>query len=409
MNAFAVKGDICYSISPRKIETVNNGYIIVDCGKISGVTLECPNIPVHDYSGHIIIPGMTDLHTHAPQYKFRGLGMNMQLLDWLNTLIFPEEGRYSDTSYAEQIYSSFADDMRRSPAARAVIFGTIHAPAAKILMDKMENSGLVSYVGKVSMNRNAPDYLIEAEPLEAVEAWLRDTASYRNTKPILTPRFTPSCSDELMRGLGELREKYSLPVQSHLSENISEVQWVKELCTWSKNYADTYDRFGLLEGKSIMAHCIHLNAEEILLLKERGTFIAHCPHSNINLSSGIAPIRKYIDTGMNIGLATDIAGVMYISMFRAVTAAVGVSKLRSSVMENEEPLTFEEAFYLATMGGGKFFGLAGSFIQGYEADIIVLSGMYEGSSIRERLEKEIYLAGDDAKLSAKYAAGRKLF
>ncbi len=410
MSVFAVKGDICYSTSPAKIEALNDGYVIVEAGRISGVTRNPPNISVHDYTGHIVIPGMTDLHTHAPQYPFRGLGMGMELLEWLDTLIFPEEGRYSDTSYAEQVYSSFAEAMRKSPTTRAVIFGTIHAHAANILSAKMESSGLVSYVGKVSMNRNAPDYLTEANPLEAVESWLSDTASYTSTKPILTPRFTPSCTDELMSGLGELRKKYDLPVQSHLSENVSEVQWVKELCPDSRSYADTYDRYGLLEAPSIMAHCVHLTDEEAGLLKERGTFIAHCPQSNMNLSSGIAPVRRYMNMGMNIGLATDVAGGMYISMFRAVADAVGVSKLRSVLAEKEEPLTFEEAFYLATMGGGKFFGLAGSFMPGYEADILVLSATdSRHSNLRERLEREICLAGDDVELSAKYAAGRKLF
>ena len=417
---FAIKGNICYSTSTTEIAALEGGYLLVTDGKVAGVFDQLSEawsgIPVEDYGDCLVIPGMTDLHVHAPQYPFRGIGMDLELLEWLNTYAFPEEMKYRDTEYAGQVYEGFASSLKVSPTTRAVIFGTLHVPATQILMEKMEASGLISYVGKVNMDRNSPDGLIEdtGQSLMDTETWLREAAGYRRTRPILTPRFTPSCSDGLMAGLGELKKNHDLPVQSHLSENPSEVVWVRELCPWAWNYAGTYDCVGLLDERTVMAHCVYLTGEEIALLKARKAFIAHCPQSNINLASGAAPVRRYLDEGLNVGLGTDLAAGASLSLFRAITDAVGVSKLRWRLLqeEDERPLTFAEAFYLATMGGGKFFGNVGSFLPGYEADILVLPEKRSGprrESLLERLEQTLYLTGEDVHLTAKYVAGEKIF
>ncbi len=147
-------------------------------------------------------------------------------------------------------------------------------------MELLENSGLKTMVGKVNMDRNSPDYLCEVsaeKSLEDTEKWLEESKHLKNTKPILTPRFIPSCTNELMAGLGELIKKYDLPVQSHLSENPSEIEWVKELCPESTSYGDAYDRFGMMNNKTIMAHCVHMTEEEIKLMKENGVFAALLP------------------------------------------------------------------------------------------------------------------------------------
>ena len=417
---YAIKGNIYYSVSSTDIAALEGGYLLVADGKVAGVFDQlpeaCSGIPVEDYGDCLVIPGMTDLHVHAPQYPFRGIGMDLELLEWLNTYTFPEEEKYRDTKYAEEVYGAFAGALRVSPTTRAVIFGTLHVPATQILMKKMEASGLVSYVGKVNMDRNSPDGLREdiKQSLMDTEAWRKEATGYSRTRPILTPRFTPSCSDGLMAGLGELKRSHGLPVQSHLCENPSEVAWVRELCPWAWNYAGTYDSFGLLDERTVMAHCVYLNDEEIALLKARKTFIAHCPQSNMNLASGVAPVRRYLDEGLNVGLGTDLAAGASLSLFRAVTDAVGVSKLRWRLLheDDERPLTFAEAFYLATMGGGKFFGNVGSFLPGYEADILVLPEKRSGprrESLLERLEQTLYLTEEDVRLTAKYVAGEKIF
>lgn len=209
-------------------------------------------------------------------------------------------------------------------------------------MDMLEESGLITYTGKVNMDRNSPDILCEENAkasLENTKNWIETSAKrYQRTMPILTPRFTPSCTDELMEGIGGLMEEYHLPVQSHLSENRSEIAWVQELCPTTACYGESYDRFGLFGSreKSVMAHCVHSGQRERKLMKERGTFIAHCPQSNVNLCSGIAPIRTYLEEGQKIGLGTDVAGGASLSMFRAVTDAIQMSKLYYCYVNQEK-------------------------------------------------------------------------
>ena len=185
-----------------------------------------------------------------------------------------------------------------------------------------------SYVGKVNMDRNCPDFLTEGGAEESEKKtlrWLEETQGvYDHTRPILTPRFIPSCSDDLMRRLSRIRRQYGLPVQSHLSENPGEVQWVRELCPGTSCYGAAYDQFGLFggEAKTVMAHCVYSGEEERALMKERGVFIAHCPESNENLSSGIAPVRRYLEEGQNMGLGSDVAGGTSESIFRAMAEAI---------------------------------------------------------------------------------------
>ena len=419
---FILRGDICYSLSPTELETVERGYLVCENGRSAGVYRELPESyagwPVTDYGNCLIIPGLVDLHLHAPQYGFRGLGMDLELLDWLNTRTFPEEAKYTDPEYARCGYTIFADNMKRSATTRACIFATIHRDSTVMLMDLMEETGLRTMVGKVNMDRNSPDILIEenaeASARETV-AWLEQIQGrYKNTQPILTPRFIPSCTDELMERLAKIQRETGLPVQSHLSENKGEIAWVQELCPWSEFYGDAYDHFGLFGGgvNTVMAHCVWPSEAEILRMKERGVYVAHCPQSNTNLSSGIAPVRTYLNLGMNVGLGTDVAGGSGESVFRAMADAIQVSKLRWRLVdEGLKPLTAQEAFYLGTKGGGAFFGKVGSFESGYEFDVVVLDDSDlkhpQKLNLAERLERLIYLS-DDRQIAGKYVAGQKV-
>ncbi|MCI2188260.1 MAG: amidohydrolase family protein, partial [Olsenella sp.] len=265
-NTFAIKGDIVWSRHNHTLSWAKDGYLVVVDGVVQGVYQQLPaeyeGIRIVDHTGKLVIPGMNDIHVHAPQYSFRGMGMDLELLEWLNTHTFPEESKYADLSYAERAYDIFSDDLLHSPTTRAVVFGTMHVEPTELLMDKLEATGLKTYVGKVNMDRNSPDYLCEkdaATSLADTVRWLNDVEAkgYANTKPILTPRFTPTCSDELMEGLGKLKQERNLPLQSHLSENLSEIDWVHGLAPWSTCYGQTYEHFGQLdgEGKTVMAHC----------------------------------------------------------------------------------------------------------------------------------------------------------
>lgn len=422
-DSFVLKGNICYAKTKDQLSVTDQGYLVCCQGLSKGVYPVLPkeyrNLPVTDYQDMLIVPGMTDLHIHAPQYPFRGLGMDLELLEWLDTHTFPEESRYKDLDYAEKAYGIFAEDLKQSATTRAVVFGTVHVPATDLLMEKLEDTGLVTYVGKVNMDQNSTDDLRETDAvtaLDATAAWIEETkGKYQNTRPILTPRFAPTCSGPLMEGLGKLQREYGLPVQSHLSENLSEIEWVKELFPWSSCYGDVYEHYGLFGGqaKTVMAHCVHSSDTEVELMKKKGVYVAHCPQSNINLSSGIVPIRRYLEEGIPVGLGTDMAGGANISMFRCMADAVGVSKLYWRLADQgKRPLAMEEVFYLATKGGGSFFGKAGSFEEGYELDALVLDdkGIRSTRTLgtKERLERCIYLAEEGKRLAGKYAAGKKV-
>ena len=421
MTSFVLKGTICHSVTPTELAVYEHSYAVCVDGVSMGVFGEIPaefsHLPVLDYGQSLIVPGMVDLHIHAPQYTFRGTGMDLELMDWLQQQAFPEEARFESREYAENAYQIFAEQLKNSATTRAVVFGTRHGDSTEILMEKLEQTGLVTYVGKVNMDQHAPKPLVE-ESAEASEAdtlrWLERTADrFERTKPILTPRFIPTCSRKLLEKLAKIRRERQLPVQSHLSENPGEIDFVRQLFPEEASYGHCYDRFDLLGQDTIMAHCVYSSPEEVRLLKQTGTFIAHCPASNTNLASGIAPIRRYLDSDLRVGLGSDVAGGHTESMFRAITDTVQMSKMYWRLVDEDcKPLRFAEAFYLATLGGGAFFGKVGSFAPGYEFDALVLEegAMPHWSDMnpKQRLEQYAYLEKGNSSLQAKFVCGKQI-
>lgn len=417
MNNIVLKGDIVFTPTKEKFEIHKDSYIIVETGKIVKICKDLEesykDYIVKDYSGKLIIPGFVDLHLHAPQYANRGLGLDKELIPWLETYTFPEEGRYKDVEYAKEIFARLIHELWRNGTTRSVVYSSIHKESAKVLMDMFIESGLGAYVGKVNMDRNTADYLTE-DTLESIKDTEEIIIEYADksklVKPIITPRFIPTCSEELLKGLGDLAIKYNIPSQSHLNENSGEIQWVKELFPDSINYASIYKDFNLFgQTKSLMAHCVYNTDEEIELMAENGVYVAHCPHSNYNLSSGIMPARKFLDKGVPIGLASDISGGHSLSISNVVVGTIQASKMVWLNTDKElEPLKFSEGFYLGTKGGGQFFGKVGSFEEGYELDALVIDdSLLIGKnelSIEERIEKFIYI-GDDRNIIERYVAG----
>ena len=419
---FALRGNICYSKNSDHIECMEDGWIICEQGISQGVFKQLPDkykgIAVYEYHQHIITPGLIDLHVHAPQYSFRGLNMDQELLDWLNTNTFPEEAKYIDLEYARAAYKLFVHDLACGATTRAAVFATLHVEATELLMDLLEESGIRALVGKVNMDRNSPMDLCEVSGAQSetdTRRWLdRVCDKYKHVKPILTPRFIPSCTDELMERISSIQKEHSLSIQSHLSENPGETAWVRELCPDTDFYGEAYDKYHLFGGAcpTIMAHCVYSSEREIALMKERGVFIAHCPQSNTNLSSGIAPVRTYLDNHMHIGLGSDVAGGFTTSIFRAMADAIQVSKLRWRLSDDSlKSLTIDEAFYLGTKGGGAFFGEVGSFEKGFELDALVLDDSSlphpQELSVKQRLERLIYLS-DDRHIVDKFVFGNKI-
>ncbi len=413
---FVLKGNLCYSEGPERLTTLPGGFVVCVQGECQGVFTAVPAayaaLPLIDAGDALVMPGMNDLHLHAPQFAYRGTGMDLELIDWLNTRAFPEESKYVDLQYAARAYDLFVDAMRRSATTRFCCFATVHAPATLLLMEKLEAAGLCGYVGKVSMNRNAPEELCELGDLAArdCEAWLTEARRrFSHVLPIITPRFIPACTDTLMKSLSELMRRYAMPLQSHLSENRTEIRWVEELCPDSDSYAGAYDRYGMLTPRSVMAHVVYPEADEMELLRERGVMVAHCPASNMNLRSGIAPVRRLLKAGVRVGLGTDVAGGQSIDMFRAVTDAVQASKLYWRLIDQQQrSLTLAEAFYLVTAGGGAFFGKVGTFAKGYAFDAIVVDDTAlahpQPLTVTERLERAMYLPGE-CRITHKYVGG----
>ena len=420
--AYVLRGDICYSEDKDTLRSIKDGYLVCEDGLSQGTYEKLPgqyeNLPIVDHSGKLILPGLVDLHTHAPQFAFRGLGMDIELLEWLNAYAFPEETKYSNIEYARNAYEIVVKDIAGGPNTRICFFATIHLPATLLLMEMLEDSGLVSMVGKVNMDRNCPDCLREESASRSAEdtrIWLEATlGQYKNTTPIITPRFLPTCSDELMRELTSLQKEFGVPVQSHISENRAEIDWVRELHSSSKSYGHAYDQYGLFGGgfPTVMAHCVWPSSEEMELMRRNGVYVAHCPQSNMNLSSGIAPIRRFLDNGVPVGLGSDVSGGCHSSVFRAMSDAIHVSKMHYALRDrNEKPLTVVEAFFLGTLGGGSFFGKVGSFEPGYEFDAIVIDDSSLTTvlelSIEERLARVVYMS-DDRHIIDKYIRGNQI-
>ena len=420
-NIFALKGNIIFTESEKHFNVIENGYIICNDGIVVDVFKEIPecysNIEVIDYDNKIIIPGMADLHIHASQFTYRGLGMDLELLPWLDTYAFREEAKYANEEYAHIAYERFCEALKRSVTSHASIFATLHVNATCILMDKLEEAGLNACVGKINMDRNSPDYLIQStqESIDDTEEWVNRTLNhYQNIKPIITPRFIPTCTDTLMSGLGKIALKTNTPVQSHLSEAKGEIAYVKSLYSGFRYQGEIYDKYGLFGSTpTIMAHCVYPTDEELNLIEKNGLYIAHCPQANMNIVAGIAPIRKMLDRGIHIGLGTDIAGGFSISILRAISDTIQVSKLYNMIIDEKcKPLSLPEVFYMATKGGGSFFGKTGSFESGYGMNAVVIDDAYFNSgydfSIEQRLERIVYLSSD-RDIFAKYVNGKKVF
>ena len=397
------KGNIMFATDKDNLIEIPNGVIVVQNNKVLGAYPELPGeyngAPEENFGDMLIIPGFVDIHLHAPQYENLGLGLDKELMPWLDAYTFPEEAKFADTAYAKRVYERFVYDIWESGTTRAAVYGTIHKDATEMLCNLFHDNNMGAAVGKVNMDRNCPEGLREdtAKSLSDTEAFINKVTGYSLlVKPVITPRFALACSDMLMAGLGKLARVYNLPIQSHLSENKKEIQFVAELYKNEANYASVYDRFGLLDGgKTIMAHCVHNTDDEIGLLKRKDVFVAHCPVSNIDLSSGLAPVKRYLSYGLRVGIGSDISGGHTLFMPKCVTAAIETSKTYSMAIDDQYGnLSLTEAFFLATKGGGGFFGRVGSFEPGYEFDALVIDDIrtrgVNPRALFERLQKFMY-------------------
>lgn len=406
-----IKGNIIFTKNKDEFEVIENGFILEDKGIICDVGLSLDkthaDVEIIDYSNHLLIPGFVDLHFHAVQYGNLGIGLDEELLDWLNTYTFKEEEKFKDLAYAEIIFREALENIIRLGTTRIVFFSSIHEDATKLLIDLCDEYQIAAYVGKVNMDRNASEGLLEASEA-SLEATKRLMDAYDNM--IITPRFVPSCTLDLMNELGKLSNK-TYPVQTHISETEDEIKWVKSLHPQAKNYLDVYDTCGLIHSKTILAHCVFCTNEEKNTIKEKDAYVAHCPSANFNLTSGIMNVKDYINKGINVGLGTDVGAGNTPSIKNIIVEAIKMSKVNHMINSSDEVLSFSEAFYLATKGGGAYFGKVGSFEKGYDLDLLVVKpddlSVSRGINCIEQLQRFVY-AGHHDMIRTSYCRGKKL-
>jgi len=413
------KANIIYAPALNDLRILPHGYVVVgDDGIVVGCYETLPeqyaSQMVTDFGDRLLLPAFNDLHVHAPQYRNMGLAMDEELLPWLNRYTFPEESKFRDNAYAEHIYRRFVHELWMQGTMRATVFGTIHPEATRILMNLFREAGMGAYVGLVGMDRNAPDTLrnTAADVRRFHEEEVASAAPGDKVQTILTPRFIPSCTPEMLRTYGDLVQKYQLRVQSHLSENRSEIEFVRELEPEATCYGDAYNRYGLFgQTPTLMAHCCYSLGEELELIKRNKVIVVHCPASNMNVASGIAGVRTFLNEGVPVALGSDVSARHHMSILRTMQYAIQASKLQYAATKGAEAfLSVTEAFYLATKAGGSFFGKVGSFEPGYHFDALLVDDTYlnyDNFSLDQRLGRFIYL-GDDRDIRRRWCDGQQL-
>ncbi|XP_063769953.1 guanine deaminase isoform X2 [Pseudophryne corroboree] len=400
------------------------------------------------------MPGMVDTHIHAPQYSFIGSGMERPLLEWLKYTTFPIEDTYSDLEVARTLYSTVVKRTLRNGTTTACYFATIHTDASIVLAEMASQYGQRAFIGKVCMDRNDtyPKYKEDTE--ESIRETKRfievlKNRKYDRVKPIVTPRFGISCSENLLKELGKIADAHQLHIQSHISESLAEIEEVLRLFPEYKNYTEVYNKNKLLTNKTVLAHGCYLADEELHVFKEKGAAISHCPNSNISLCSGHLDVQNVLKHKVKLGLGTDIAGGYSISLLDTIRKAIETSKIifiekgksqsnkvetnqagkialnkessnaKNDAMEmdaNYKVLGYKDAFRLATLGGCEALSIdhiTGNFEVNKDFDALLINPEAKDSpfevfshiSKEEMIERFLYL-GDDRNIKAVYVAGR---
>jgi guanine deaminase len=371
-------------------------------------------------SDQYLLPGMVDLHVHAPQWPQLGKALDLPLEQWLQAYTFPLESRYADPAYAQTVYESLVEGLLANGTTAALYFGTLHLPATQILADICLRRSQRALIGRVAMDdtQQCPPYY--RDPSAAVaEAETRTFIEYVRSmpgnhggliKPVITPRFIPSCSDDLLSRLGALARETGCHVQTHCSESDWEHHYVLDRCGRTDTVA--LDGFGLLSRRTILAHGNFVSDSDITLIRSRGSGIAHCPLSNVYFSDAVFPLRKILRQGVHVGLGTDIAGGASPSILdnarhaviasRSLECGVSPAQERERRRSPDSRIDAVTAFWLATAGGGIALDLPiGVFKEGFQFDAILLDARARDSNLRldgndapaDVLQKIIYHAG----------------
>ncbi|MBZ9699438.1 MULTISPECIES: guanine deaminase [unclassified Mesorhizobium] len=350
--------------------------------------------------GQFLLPGLIDLHIHAPQWPQMGKALDVPLEVWLQKYTFPLEARYADTGYAREVYADLVDNLLANGTTTALYFATVHVEASLALAEICLEKGQRALVGKVAMDdpEQCPSFYRDADAASAISDTRRfieavrslDTGERPLVRPVITPRFIPSCTDAALQGLGELATEFSCHVQTHCSES----DWARQFVETRFGCTDaaSLDGFGLLTRHTILAHSNFIDGRDMDLIKGKGAGVAHCPLSNFYFANAVFPLRDALDRHMHVGLGTDISGGYSPSLFDGCRHALSASRtLQSGVHAGMDaaqrgapgaPITHQEAFWLATAGGAEALDLpTGSFRVGHEFDALLIDTTAKASNI----------------------------
>ena len=380
-----------FDFGPDAAETDSHGGVLVEHGRIAEVghgpdmQARHPDAEVTDYGRHVILPGFVDAHVHYPQTAIIA-SWGKRLIDWLNTYTFPEEMRFGDADYAADIAGRYLDLALSNGTTTAASFATIHPESVDAIFMAAEARGMRMVAGKTCMDRNAPDGLQDTvqSAYDDSKALLERWNGKGRLGYAITPRFSPTSTREQLEALGALWSEHpECLMQTHLSEQVDEVAWVRDLFPEADDYLSTYEAAGLIGPGALFGHAIHLTEREIARLSETGSAVVHCPTSNTFIGSGLFDAAGLARRNVTVGLATDTGGGSSFSMLRTMAAAYEVAQLRGQALH---PSTL---LWLATAGSAKAMRLddkIGTLAIGKEADLVVLD-LASTDAIRQRSER----------------------
>jgi len=357
-----------------RFELVDDALIrIDDAGRIASVEPAPPDCDVHEtWPGAVILPGFVDAHVHYPQTRVIGSASG-PLLPWLQSSVFPEEARFADPDYATAVAEEFCDQLLAQGTTLAAIYSSCHPAATDTLLATLDRRGLRGITGVTLMDRAAPDEITLAADLalaanaDLVERWHGHDDGRLGVS--LIPRFAISCTSELMRGAASQADEHTLLVQTHISENVDEIDQTRALFPDSADYLGVYEDHGLASPRLVLAHGVHLTDDEWIRIAKQDLVVAHCPDSNFFLGSGCMPLRRALDAGIRVALGTDVGAGRSFSLRRIAASAYDASLVLGAPVEPETLL------WLATRGGARALGQGerlGCVAEGYDADFAIV-------------------------------------
>lgn len=326
-----------------------------------------------------VFPGLIDLHAHLPQYPAVARG-EAGLLPWLERHIFPLERGFTGER-ARRESAQFFRELARHGTTTAMLYAAIFEESCEAAFEAAQASGMRVIMGKVMMDivsyGSLPAETVAAASLAESQRLCRKWhgASDGLLEYAFSPRFAVSCSRELMTGAAALAKEHGARLQTHLSESRAEIERVKEMHPWARDYADVYEKCGLLTDRTVLAHCVHLSRRERKVLAAAGAAVAHCPTSNLFLGSGIMPLDAMQDAGLRIGLGSDVAAGPELNLWQVMRSALESQKARSSFEKAVRVPSAAEILHLATQGAAEALGKGeriGSLDAGKEADLTLV-------------------------------------